>query len=75
MGVFGDVPNTSFSNPILVMRSDPTEGYCLVSHLDIINKRFVHEPAIITMIVLDSRSMLFSQTFESMFCINCLIRC
>ena len=28
VGVFGDVLNTPFSNPILAVCADPAEGYC-----------------------------------------------
>ena len=75
VGVFGDVLNMPFSNPILVVCSDPAEGDCLMCCPNVIHKSLVREPVIITMVVLDSHSMLFSQTFECMFCIDCLVCC
>ena len=73
--VFGDVPNASFSNSVLVMCADPAEGDCFMCRPDVVHKSFVGEPSIITLVVKDSHPVLLCQTFECMFRVDCFVRC
>ncbi len=52
-GALGEVPNSTFSDPILEMGVDPAKGESLAALLTCLPKSIVRKTAIVAMVVLD----------------------
>ena len=74
-GIFGDIPNATFGDAVLVVRTNAAEGDCLVRCSNIVHKGFVGESSIITMVMEDSHPMLLGNALERVFRVDCFIRC
>ena len=74
-GVFGDIPNAPFGDVVLVVRTDATEGDCLVCCPNIVHKCFVCESSIIAMVMEDSYPVLLGEALECVFRVDCFVRC
>ena len=73
--VFGDIPNASFGDAILVVRTDAAEGDCLMRCTNIVHKCFVGESSIITMVMEYSHPVLLGEALERVFRVDCFVRC
>ena len=72
-GIFSDVLNVPFGYAILVVRTDATEGNCLVHCPIIVHKGFVGD--IITSVMEDSYPVLLGKALKRVFRVNCFVSC
>ena len=74
-GIFGDIPNAPFRDAVLVMCTDAAKGDCLVRRPNIVHKCFIGESSVISMVVEYLYPVLFGETLERVFCVDCFVRC
>ena len=74
-GIFGDIPNVPFGYAVLVVRTDASEGNCLVRRPDIVHKCFVGKSSIIAMVMEDLYPVLLGKALERVFRVDCFVRC
>ena len=73
-GTFGDIADTPFCHPILVMGTDTAEGNGLPCLADILHKGTICKATIVAMIMPDAYGMLMGDALESMFGVDCFLR-
>ena len=74
-GCLGDVSNCSFSNAILEMGIDSTEGDPLSALLTVLQEQVVSKMTIVTMIMLDANAVLPGKSLKGTLGLNGLLGC
>ena len=72
---FGDVANQLLHDAILMMGAIVTEGYGLLGFAHVIHKTFFCKMTIVPMIMKHMNTVLVSDAFKCMLCIECFLGC
>ena len=73
-GYFGNSPDSSPNNTILMVRTDATEGKCMVVGVQLRHETIVDIPSVVSMVYPHSGIRSTNQLLKSFFCDQSLVQ-